>query len=318
MDYALMPDGKENVIELHWHGPPADHAIVVVYLQPMPLPPKRMKKKLICRGWEAAQTRAEALLQNYDNADIDSLRSVAKQLQKEFADDRTCAQRRQERLPLQVRVLWKKASEQNNERQRKIYKNEAWRLLQHHIAEAQKHKLERAARMGRAPRHQPALHKLTGMEINGEVTEDQRDWVAALRKEYNKKWKAFGEEAWVEVLNRSLMTDGEEITIEVEDFEACWHRLDRRGLVREDGVCVESWRLFDSTDRGTLRKSLQTLLASTAAMRSEILVARVGGKNTPTPRPPATRIMIPGNSVLQLLDVVVSRHVGAWLERQSV
>lgn len=270
----------------------------------------------MCSDWDAAQAKAKELTTNYDGNDIETLGQIAMQLQSEFADDQSCAQRRHDRLPMQVRSLWRKAGEQKSERQRKVYQKEAWELLKHHIAESQKHKLERAAKMGRAPRHQPALHKPTWMEIDGKVTEDQNELVVALRKEYNKKWRAFDKEAWVDILNRCLETDGDELYIGDDDIESRWHRLARRGLLREDAVCVEAWRILDGAARPVLRKALQALLASTVAMRSEFVVARVGGKQTAVPRPEATRIIIPGKSVLQMLDVIVAKHVDAWLENQ--
>lgn len=115
----------------------------------------------------------------------------------------------------------------------------------------------------------------------------------------------------MKILNSSLEGEGQEMNITDEDMDTCWHRIAHRTVVREDGVCVEMWRMLDETARGTLKQTLQGLVASTQGMRGEKVMARVGGKKTSAPAPEETRVIIPGNSIIQMLDVILAKRGGA-------
>lgn len=215
-----------------------------------------------------------------------------------IARKKTRKERLEDRVPTQVRSLWREVSSETSERRPRGLQQAAWGLLRLHIERQGIHKLDRVAKMGRAPKHQPALRRIEATKIDGETSGDPRRWLEALRKEYRKKWKAHSEHGWMNILNRSLEGEGQEMNITDADTDTCWHRIARRTVVREDGVCVEMWRMLDETARGTLQQALQGLLASTQGMRGDKVVARAGGKKTSAPAPEEMWVIIPGNSII--------------------
>lgn len=92
--------------------------------------------------------------------DIDTLRTIARQVQCEFACNKTCKEQREDRVATQVRWLWLKASRETSERGKRGLQQAAWGLLR---------LLDRVAKMGRAPKHQPALKRIEAIKIEGET-----------------------------------------------------------------------------------------------------------------------------------------------------
>lgn len=86
-----------------WVGAPADNCIVRALLRRPLRRPRRAKRKWRCRHWESAVVWASA--QAPSAMDLEGLLQLTMDLQDMWEDRRTCAARRADRYPYEVRTI---------------------------------------------------------------------------------------------------------------------------------------------------------------------------------------------------------------------
>ena len=125
LDYGLSSKGFAKDCKLHWEGTPADHACITFVLDPI---------AKLCRGtktsWKCTDEN-ECITWICHNApdkfeDVRSFHSFLLRMQAEWADTRTCKERREQRLPASLRTLYNLVANANSEQERKRLQNEAW------------------------------------------------------------------------------------------------------------------------------------------------------------------------------------------------
>lgn len=103
IDYFLVSRDLKVRTWGTWETTPSDHAMVVVDVRQPLKRPIRPKRKWRCRHWQAAVEWAAAHTPSV--TDLQGWTEYAAQLQDMWHDSRSCAQRRRDRNPYEIRFI---------------------------------------------------------------------------------------------------------------------------------------------------------------------------------------------------------------------
>lgn len=167
---------------------------------------------------------------------------MAQLLQCEATDARTCAERRRDRIPAAVRMLWRAAVGASVSRSAAL-RAETARQFRAFVATRQRSKLRQAVREGRALFRDPALCPLRGLTMRGDARESDAALVGpAVLAKFSASWRAHHLAA-TEVI-RGFLSSGQGSAVAFTPSEASdsWARIARRTLCDPSGLCVEHLR----------------------------------------------------------------------------
>ena len=105
LDYGLSTDGYVKETRVHWEGVPADHAMVTFSTHSATSLQRNRKTTWKCRDEE------QCIAWIVDNSpdsfpDLQTFHAFALRMQAEWADAQTCRQRREQRLPSDLRSAY--------------------------------------------------------------------------------------------------------------------------------------------------------------------------------------------------------------------
>ena len=125
LDYAAASENLVTESRIHWHGVPADHALVTFSISPVRTMMRNTKTTWKCRdedqciSWVQANAPTQLV-------DLASFHSFISSMQTKWADVDTCKGRHEARLPPDLRSLYAQVGETRDELQRRHLQKIAW------------------------------------------------------------------------------------------------------------------------------------------------------------------------------------------------
>ena len=193
LDYALATPHLELQVLGHWAGAPADHCILQVIVQTSWMQKPRPKSHWNCANTRDALRTARTLM-----ADVHSpqqLLCAARKLQEMHSDNRTCKQKRHDRVPPQARELFKLSAQTDDESQRQALDLQGARVLRSHLEAVAALNIFDRVRTGRAPQTSSGLKSIETLKLIGtneefQCTIDHSIWAREIGDYFSCKWKA--------------------------------------------------------------------------------------------------------------------------------
>ena len=109
LDYALTSTNAINEASAHWEASPADHALISLRVDIIPARYAYRQTEWICRNADTAQSWLTSHATG-PWASFDDWKRFMWQFQDKHADSDTCEKRSRERLPDEVRALFRQAA----------------------------------------------------------------------------------------------------------------------------------------------------------------------------------------------------------------
>ena len=158
LDYCMATPGLVTSSCLYWKKVPADHALMSCTLA-VGFPAKHHKKNTFQCSDEGAcvQWLSERCPGEFTSAsDLHDLLAA----QARWDESLTCAQRRQRRMPLQLRDLYRRCAHANTEGERKVLQKQAWEMRKRWVQSWKTAKLRESVRRGGVLTRTKKLHRV--------------------------------------------------------------------------------------------------------------------------------------------------------------
>ena len=190
LDYGLSSSRFVKASKLHWEGAPADHGFVTFSLDPTSVLRRGTKTNWKCKN------RDECLNWICNNApdnfeDIQSLHSFLLEIQRVWADSRTCKDRREARLPDSLRSLYNTIANTTSEIERQRLQKEAWEIRRNICEDQRTVKLAETVQRGRVLQKSKKLHQVEAVVLSSghpakinQVSYNEEEWRAEIDEHF--------------------------------------------------------------------------------------------------------------------------------------
>ena len=211
LDDGLATPNLVRDVQLHWEGAPADHAINVFTLAPCSIVRTSVKTSWKCSD-ETGCLRWLAECAPESFTDVEAFHTFLLKMQRSWADERTCKERRDARLPPQLRILYSQIAGCTRECDRRLLQRNAWQLRKQWCQEWRDSILSENVKRARVLQRSKKLHKLEKLvlseasgELTGQQSTDKSQWAIEICSQFANKWGSHDtEEGEEESSERSL------------------------------------------------------------------------------------------------------------------
>ena len=128
-------------------------------------------------------------IQLSNELDADSLISSILNVQQHCQDNRSCRQRRVERMPEDLRFLYGQLRAAPNSFEAEELRKKAWCRRKAWMGELRVESHAKRVREGKVLQKAKKLHEIKGVFINGSWSSDAEEWPDACKLFYNDKWR---------------------------------------------------------------------------------------------------------------------------------
>ena len=311
LDYGLGSKGFVKATSLHWHGAPADHGFVAFSLAPACTLRRgakttwKCKDESECREWISNNAPDQ-----FD--DVGCFHAFLIQLQNMWADNQTCKERRQQRMPANLRDLYSQMASTTCEHARKMLQDEAWTIRKNWCLDRKAMMLSESVRKGKVFGKSKKLHQIEALVIPsadpgvaGRVSRNAEEWKPELDRNFSNKWgtRRFQDrETLTEFLQQN---DGRGIKIEFAQLCAAFDKIQRWSKTDHYGVSVAAIKLIAYAKPALACSFLGNLIASSCLMSQIVVKGHLFGKESSVTSAASTRAILPLPSVMQVLDAVL-------------
>lgn len=317
LDYFIGNPEEVSEVELWWNCAPADHALVSASIKAGGYEISSRKSRWSTQCWADARAGCKVsgvpAFHSYGE-----IRDYALAFQDEFADRRTCAERRTLFWSEAVKNLQTSVRLELNPGTRRALALQLRKAkaveVQHHRSQQLYNRLKRGAAVTR----KTALHTITGLLDDGSVITKSSDIASLVATEYGRKWCTHSPHAWSVVLDFVANFEGAIPLFTSVDLDAAFDVVQDRAKISSDGTSVAALQIIHLTDGDSnstfFLDGIAAMLASTRAMSNITISARVCGKSKSQPNVADTRCIIPLPAPLQLADAMLAAKVAQIID----
>ena len=242
LDYVAAQEGVVRAVDVSWRLAPADHAFVVASLERVPdRCVRRSRKWHVTARWDTVVQVATDLMRSQPPEDVYDLRILARQLQEELRDKRTCAQRRRDRIPMAVRSAWARAAQCGSPAVVAKLRKHATALLRTYAMERAAGVADAQVRRGGVPVKRSPLRQITAVTREGGVTTDADEMAELICNHFSAKWHAGDEARKLSLLNAMFRLTQKEVVFSSNELTAALWAMKRPRVVSSDGTCSDAW-----------------------------------------------------------------------------
>lgn len=251
LDYAFVNMGAEAHASLQWKYAPGDHAILCVEMDithPIRKPPQK-----VWRPKDDFMNVYDWFSENPVDGTCthESMVEFLRHAQNQNSDPQSRKQKKQQRLPTQIRDLFAKARRAPCEGDRKKIKQFARKCLQDHIKRNLGHELEQKIKQGKGVKKNVKLHDIAAITINEEcdTTNDRREMIKLVQHHFQTKWDA-GRMASLDLLKckHNVMADTKAQWIQEQSWDfwnnGVFGRLGKAKVCDQYNLCIEIFRFW--------------------------------------------------------------------------
>jgi len=319
LDYGAASRNLVTESKIHWHGVPADHALVTYSISPVRTMMRNTKTNWKCKDEEQCLSWIQANAPT-EFVDLGSFHRFIMSMQTRWADTETCKRRHEARLPPDLRLLYAQVAEARDEQQRRHLQKIAWNKRKQWFLELGSRRLCEKVCKGRVLERSKKLFELEAMVLSdvhpgrvGAISSSCEDWSLEVESQFSKKWGVSRLQDRVNILDAVLMNDGSGISITPASLMEAFDHIKCKARVDHYGISIAAVKMVAIAQPGLVVDFLSLAAASTAIMSSIVVKGRVFGKESCTAPATSLRSILPLPAVMQILDVLIpsclERHV---------
>ena len=309
LDFYLISARQDIVTDswVDWLPAFADHALVAATVGSVVEPLRPQRGKWHCRSWDASvDWMREHSAKANTLTDADSCNYFLLAAQDILKDDRTCAQRRHDRIPLHIRAVLSQAAECETESERHHLRNVAASLFHRHRSLLKEERAKYIVKSGRVFSKSKKLHNIEGLRINGRTTAVRDEWHNPIKSTYCAKWGCSNAQVRARVLDLIGNVEG-------GSFQIGWDLIVRsldsiaKTTSRDcAGVSVLIIRAFVFGCPEAAVAMFSNLFQNSEFIEGFTIEGAVYGKESKCPEPGKTRAILPLPAVLTVADAIVA------------
>ena len=315
IDFGVGSRGFLTQCSLFWEGVPADHALIG--LTCIPVFERRAAAKTrwkctdddVCKNWIASK-KVPAL------QTLDSLHCFLAECQLQCADTRTCSERRQERLPMQLRDLYARMSSCTTEQDRHVLQRLAWERVRKLHLDRRTLAERRAVGSGRVLVKSKKLHSVKELILSdGSRTNQQDRWNPEVLQQFGTKWGHKNLHKRSIILDYLASAENDAIDLDVETLLGACSSLRQRSKLDPYGISLKAVRLFCAAQPEIAVDFFKRAMSSSPFLAAFNIQGRLYGKESSTTAAADLRAILPLPSILQVIDVLISTKLTAYIDR---
>ena len=169
--------------------------------------------------------------------------------------------------------------------------------------------LERA-KLGKPRRKSKKLYQLEGITLpDGSACTVPDDMGKHIQRHFASKWSSGKEDAHCELLHKAFAAEGISPDFTHLEMRQAFQNTRNKTKFDNDGVAIYAMELFARAQPSAFLKWLNRVAACTAEMSSVTVSGMPAGKSSTKPTVANIRMILPQNSFLTLLDLMVSNRL---------
>ena len=316
LDFAWAQAGVIKESTLSWCRAPADHAFLRVAVQ---CPIDRPK-------WEATTWRCadnsdfvRSIINNAPDTfnTLESFISFVNCFMDDFVDKRSRQQRRHQREPSQIGLLFKRAAQAKSDHERVHLLAQARGFLKLHRQRALRNPVREAHPRGNALPKRSALKSVkavilteaSGTAVAGTRTFDRALWKVEVCSCFGAKWGCNNLHKRDILLQRLLLFSHVQTSFCAVDVLSAFDCIKDSNKLDSNGLTMCALRLVSHARPDLLADAVNSLLSDRSLLEQQFVDGVLKGKYSATTKASDMRAILPFPCLLQLGDVLVASRL---------
>ena len=308
LDYSFGSAGFISDSYIEWEGVPADHCLLVNICTPLFRVPLRRKPTWSpVEEQRALEYMSSVCLENTIN--VRALIDRVSNVQSLCEDHRTSIQKRRDRMPEDLRTLYRKVSCSTDREEAERLRKCTWARRREWVSGLKVESMVRAAARGKVFCKAKKLHRIKRLYRSDAGSSISDDWLADIAYFYNRKWQVQNMQLKQLLSDFVCRSQFCAIDVSVQQVADGFKKLRAKSKLDCNGICTKSLELLFLSQPLQFSSWLSHLAGSTHEMSELSLEAHILGKESSSTRVDDTRVIMPLCSMLGLLDVVLSNLI---------
>ena len=318
LDFAIGSFQLVSNVICDWSLPFSDHALLVFELNLKQTVVKRPKRNWNLLDFDQCVNDLGDLAFGTDES-IVALTDKLIARQDVHECKLTCAQRRVQRMPFELRQFYKNAANACSDADRRMWQIRAKLRRKKWIADMRTERCIRKVRAGGVLNRSSKLHQVQGVILrSGHHISDLDECSTTVANFFSQKLGAR------DLHTRSVLKDifsrheGRAIDLSVDEVAAAIGAIRRSHRRNYDGACVHIFELLFLAQPERFSKWFSTALASYSKMAGIHIFGFAFGKVKSVTTLDDVRMIVPLTSFMQIADVVLARRLSEFIDSHFV
>ena len=304
LDYAFSSSDFVSNSSFSWRDVPGDHAIVafVCELRFNIKARRKMKWRPSSIDQSISEMGAVTL---YDTCSARDLHKQLIEVQASCEDRRSCAERRHDRMPQELRDTYHLLATEVDPRTVLVLRKKVWQLRKKWVADARLQSNVQRVQDGRVLRRSKRLHSISSIVVDGEPSQDRELWASSVQQFFEKKWGVDTVDVRKSCLDFISSCDQSPLEIEIEHIANAFKRLRNKLSLDLHGVARMSLEYLFLAQPENFRRWLACFAVDRHRIAELEIHARAYGKTKPDTVVDDIRVILPLPCILSLLDAML-------------
>ena len=304
LDYAFSSSDFVSDSSFSWRDVPGDHAIVAFVCELRFNVKARRKQKWRPVSIEQCISKmGEVALDDTSTAHDVHTQLIGVQTLCE--DQRSCSERRQDRMPQELRETYRSIATENNPQCVLWLRKKAWQLRKKWVADARLQSNLQRVQNGRVLRSSKRLHSISSVVVDGEPSQDREVWASSIQTFVENKWRVNAVDVRKSCVGFISSCDQSPIEIEIEHIANAFKRLRNKFSLDLHGVARISLEYLFLAQPDSFRSWFASFAVDRQRVAELEIHARAYGKTKPGPTVDDIRVILPLPCILSLLDAML-------------
>ena len=304
LDYAFASHDLLRWSCIEWAEIAGDHCLTAYECTPVFRLPHRYKKHWQPFSAEYVMSCMQHVPLSED-VDVESVLSRLAWVQSHCQDNRSCRQRRRERMPTDLRVLYTRIANLQSFEEARTLRREAWARRRQWMGEVRLQTLAKRANEGRVFEKSKKLHTIKQLWAGSTRIADTDSWADECKRFYDTKWRVKNLETQHRIDDFVRRAENCQIDLTASQVAAGFKRLRKKSKIGCDGVSCKALEFLFICKPDDFVLWLSRLAGSSAHMSRLYLEASVFGKDSSTTTMDDTRVIMPLPAVMGILDAIL-------------
>ena len=313
LDYASCSVGFVSSSFRDWNLGPADHALVGFICTPTWHCPRRVKKFWNCVSSDDCVQQMSHIALHRD-MDLESICTAVRSVQDLCTDRRTCEQERTERMPVDLREVYRTIAHTHCRTTARALRIRAWDMRKEWVNQVRLASNIRKVEKGHVLCKSKKLFPLEGIRLDNGICRDPVVCCRELNAFYERKWRAHDMNMAHNVMDFILRNEGRPIDLSVTDVTDGFARLRTMNKLDQNRVCVKAFEFLFLAQPDAFTQWLRHFAGCSARMSQIVVGARIYGKQSSIASVNDTRAILPLPSIAAILDSILPYLILSCIE----
>ena len=313
LDFGVASDRLVRESFVDWHSADADHAYVVYILNSVHSSVVRRKKIWKCVDEHSCLEKVSfADFEKHDS--VSAVMSKLTAIQDSCDSGLSCAARRRERMPFELRECYRRAVSAASACDKRMWQLRARRRRKQWVIDLRLQ--SRLARVGggRVLSKTKKLFSIKSVNLGSSITLDQETAADHLAQQFSAKWgcdDAALRQDLQDILSSWARCD---LLFEVEEVASAFKGIRHKFKRDASGCSLRMLELFFISQPAFFIQWLARVASDSVAMSDLVVNAAAYGKESAHVSADTVRVIAPLPVVMQVLDVIIAGRLGGFLD----